>query len=89
METAALSSTCFLRALDIARRQGARSLELRAAVSLARLWRSDGRDSEAREILAPVYGWFFEGQDTPDLREAAALLADLDAEYTMGATEIS
>jgi predicted ATPase len=68
---------CFLLALATARRQGARALELRAAVSLSRLWRSESRDSEARELLAPIYTWFSEGLDTPDLREAAALAAEL------------
>ncbi|MEX5720837.1 adenylate/guanylate cyclase domain-containing protein [Geodermatophilus maliterrae] len=79
----------YLRALEIARRQGARSLELRAAVSLSRLWEANGRRDQARGLLAPVYGWFSEGLDTPDLREAAALLADLDAEYAISATGIS
>ena len=62
------------RALVLAREQEARSLELRAAVSLARLWREQGRTKEARELLAPLYGWFTEGFDTPDLVEAKALL---------------
>jgi predicted ATPase len=68
---------CFARALEIARRQGARSLELRAATSLARLWGEDRRRGEARDLLAPVYGWFGEGFDTPDLRDARALLDEL------------
>src|SRR5262249_19242111 len=63
-----------LRALDVARRQEAKSLELRAAMSLARLWQQRGRRAEARELLAPVYGWFTEGFDTADLQEAKALL---------------
>ena len=67
----------FRRALHIAREQGARSLELRAAVSLSRLLRSEGRDGEARELLTPVYRWFTEGLNTPDLREAALLAAEL------------
>jgi predicted ATPase len=62
------------RALDVARRQEAKSLELRAARSLARLWQQQGKRTEARELLAPVYGWFTEGFDTADLQEAKALL---------------
>ncbi|MBI3628798.1 MAG: hypothetical protein HY217_04325 [Candidatus Rokubacteria bacterium] len=65
------------RALGIARGQQAKSLELRAATSLARLWHGQGKRTEAREVLAPVYGWFTEGFDTPDLLEAKALLAEL------------
>jgi class 3 adenylate cyclase/predicted ATPase len=72
-----LAESCFLRALETARRQGAQSLELRAAVSLSRLWQGDGRGREARELLAPVYARFSEGLDTPDLREAAAVAAEL------------
>src|SRR5262249_11270559 len=58
------------RALDVACRQEAKSLELRAAVSLARLWQQQGKRTEAHELLAPVYGWFTEGFDTADLQEA-------------------
>ena len=58
----------------MARQQGAKLWELRAATSLARLWRDRGKRSEARDLLAPVYGWFTEGFDTPDLKEAKALL---------------
>jgi predicted ATPase len=68
---------CFRRALRVAREQGARSLELRAAMSLSRLLRDEGSDGEARDVLAPIYRWFTEGLDTPDLREAAALAAEL------------
>jgi DNA-binding SARP family transcriptional activator/predicted ATPase len=66
------------RALELARAQEARMLELRAAVSLGRLRRDQGRAAEARELLSPVYGWFTEGHDTLDLRDAAELLADLE-----------
>jgi predicted ATPase len=62
------------RALDIARHQEAKSLELRAAMSLSQLWQQQGKCDEARDLLAPVYGWFTEGFDTADLREAKALL---------------
>jgi predicted ATPase len=65
------------RALDVARRQEAKSLELRAAMSLSRLWQQQGRQAEARALLAPVYGWFTEGFDTADLQEAKALLEAL------------
>ena len=61
----------------MARRQKAKSLELRAAASLSRLWQQQGKYTEAYDLLAPVYGWFTEGFDTPDLREARALLEDL------------
>ena len=64
-------------ALTIARRQGAKSLELRAAMSLARLWQRQGKRDEARQLLAEVYNWFTEGFDTADLQEAKALLAEL------------
>jgi predicted ATPase len=67
----------FARAIKIARQQQAKSWELRAATSLARLWRDQGREAEARDLLAPVYGWFTEGFDTRDLVEAKALLAEL------------
>jgi predicted ATPase len=68
---------CFAAALAVARRQGAKSFELRAAIALARSWRDQGRRAEAHRLLAPVHGWFSEGFDTPDLREANALLAEL------------
>jgi class 3 adenylate cyclase/predicted ATPase len=67
----------FERALAVARQQQAKSWELRAAMSLARLWRDQGKVSEARELLAPVYGWFTEGFDTRDLKDAKALLDEL------------
>ena len=68
---------CFQQALDIARGQQAKSLELRAAMSLARLWQRQGKRAEAYVLLADVYGWFTEGFDTPDLQEAKALLEAL------------
>jgi predicted ATPase len=71
------AETCFQRALAIARRQQAKSWELRAAMSLSRLWRLQCKRDEARELLAPIYGWFTEGFDTADLQEAKALLAQL------------
>ncbi len=64
----------FERALAVAREQQARSWELRAATSMARLWRDQGKRDEARDLLAPVYGWFTEGFDTLDLKDAKALL---------------
>jgi predicted ATPase len=74
---AAKTQTYFERALAVARQQQAKSWELRAAMSLARLWRDQGKVQQARELLAPVFGWFTEGFDTRDLKEAKALLADL------------
>jgi predicted ATPase len=70
----ALAETCFQHALGIARRQQAKSWELRAATSLARLWQHQGKRQEAHNLLAPVYGWFTEGFDTADLQEAKTLL---------------
>jgi predicted ATPase len=67
----------FERALMVARQQQAKSWELRAAMSLARLWRDQGKPQQARELLAPVYGWFTEGFDTRDLKDAKALLEEL------------
>ena len=71
------AETCLQQALAIARRQQAKSLELRAAMSLAHLWQQQGKRTEARELLAPIYGWFTEGFDTADLQEAKALLEEL------------
>ena len=70
---------CFQQALDVARRQSAKSLELRAATSVARLWRDQGKHTEAHRQLADVYGWFNEGLDSPDLSEARQLLQQLSA----------
>ena len=74
---AAKAETYFDRALAVARQQQAKSWELRAAMSMARLWRDQGKRDEARDLLAPVYGWFTEGFDTLDLKEAKALLDEL------------
>jgi predicted ATPase len=68
------SEACFRCAIEVSRGQSAKTLELRAATSLARLWSDRGRNVEARDLLAPVYGWFTEGFDTPDLKEAKILL---------------
>jgi len=74
---AAKAEAYFERALAVARAQQAKSWELRAAMSMARLWRDQGKRDEARDLLAPVYGWFTEGFDTLDLKEAKALLEQL------------
>ena len=71
------AEACFQHALDVSRSQEAKSLELRAATSLARLWQSQGRKQEAHDLLAPVYNWFTEGFDTADLKDAKALLDKL------------
>jgi adenylate cyclase len=68
---------CFIKAIEVARAQQARSLELRATVSLARLWQQQGKVAEARQTLEEIYGWFTEGFDTVDLKEAGALLEEL------------
>ena len=81
---AAKAAAHFERALAVARQQQARSWELRAAMSLARLWRDQGKPQQARELLAPVYGWFTEGFDTLDLKEAKALLDALVPEVEKG-----
>ena len=67
----------FERALAVARQQQAKSRELRAAMSMARLWRDQGKRDEARQVLAPVCGWFAEGFETRDLKEVKALLEEL------------
>ena len=74
---AAKAEAYFERALAVARQQQAKSWELRAAMSMARLWRDQGKPQQAHELLAPVYGWFTEGFDTLDLKEAKALLDEL------------
>jgi predicted ATPase len=73
------SEGCFVQALEVARKQQAISFELRAAMSLARLWRDQGKRDDAHDLLAPIYGWFTEGFDTLDLKEARALLNELHA----------
>jgi predicted ATPase len=74
---AAKAEAYFERALAVARKQQAKSFELRAAMSMARLWRDRGKRDEARELLAPIYGWFTEGFDTLDLKQAKGLLDEL------------
>jgi predicted ATPase len=74
------AEACFQQALDVARRQQAKALELRAALSLARIWQGQGKRAAARELLAASYDWFTEGFDTADLQEAQALLAELGGE---------
>ncbi len=76
-EPASLVSLWYQRAIDFACLQETRSLELRAAIRLGRLWQQQGRAAEAYHLLAPLYGWFTEGFDTPDLIEAKQLLAEV------------
>jgi predicted ATPase len=76
---AANAAMYFEGALAVARQQQAKSWELRAAMSMARLWRDQGKRDEARDLLAPVYGWFTEGFDTLDLKEAKNLLDELSS----------
>jgi predicted ATPase len=71
------AEACFQQALDVTRRQQAKSYELRTTMSLSRLWQRQGKHTEARELLAPIYGWFTEGFDTADLQEARTLLDEL------------
>jgi predicted ATPase len=73
----AVAETCFTQAIVIAQNQQAKSWELRASTSLARLWHQQGKHQEAYDLLAPVYGWFTEGFDTADLKDAKALLDSL------------
>jgi predicted ATPase len=75
---AAQAEACFQQALAIARQQQAKSWELRAATSLARLWQQQAKPAEAHALLAPIYGWFTEGLDTADLQEAKALLDEVE-----------
>jgi len=72
-DNAAEATSCFHQALTVARRQGAKAWELRAATSLSRLWQHQGQRIAAYELLAPIYGWFTEGFDTADLQEARAI----------------
>jgi len=69
---------CFHKAIEIARKQEAKALELRAVMSLSRLWQQQGKKEEARQMLAEIYGWFTEGFDTKDLQGAKALLTALN-----------
>jgi adenylate cyclase len=73
------AEACFLKAIEIARKQQAKSLELRAATSLARLWQQQGKTKEAHEMLSEIYSWFTEGFDTKDLQEAKALIDSLES----------
>jgi predicted ATPase len=77
MNEQAAAENSYRRALEVAQRQSAKFWELRAALDLARLWRDQGKRTEARELLSPIYGWFTEGFDTRDLKEGKALLVDL------------
>jgi adenylate cyclase len=76
-QDATVAEDCFAQALAVAREQGAHALELRAALSLSRLWQRQGRIAEARAVLGESYGWFTEGFDTADLRAAQVLLSEL------------
>src|SRR4029453_16499834 len=76
-ENHAEAEGCLHQALAVARRQQAKSLELRAATSLSRLWQQQGKRAEAHQLLAEIYGWFTEGFDTADLQDAKSLLAEL------------
>ena len=71
------AEACFLKAIDISRKQQAKSLELRATMSLARLWQQQDKQTEAHQMLSEIYNWFTEGFDTKDLQEAKALLEEL------------
>ena len=71
------AEACFLQAIAIAQKQQAKSLELRAVMSIARLWQQQGKQKEAHQLLSEIYGWFTEGFDTKDLQDAKALLEEL------------
>lgn len=73
------AESCFLKAIEIARQQSAKSFELRAAMSLSRLWQRQGKTAEAHALLSEIYNWFTEGFDTADLNEAKALLEELES----------
>ena len=73
------AEACFLKAIEIAQKQQAKSLELRAVMSLARLWQQQGKKTEAHQMLSEIYNWFTEGFDTKDLQEAKALLESLES----------
>lgn len=77
--TEAEAEICFQQAIEIARQQSAKSWELRATTSLARLWQRQGKKAEARQMLAEIYGWFTEGFDTANLKDAKALLEELQS----------
>ena len=79
LHEAAAAEDSYRRALAVARQQQAKLWELRAAMSMARLWRDQGKRDQARELLAPVYDWFTEGFDTLDLKDAKALLDELES----------
>jgi predicted ATPase len=76
----ASAENSYRRAIEVARRQTAKFWELRAAIDLARLWRDEGKCTDARNLLSPIFGWFTEGFDTPDFKAAKALLYELGLE---------
>jgi predicted ATPase len=80
VENQSEADTCFRQSIDLARRQQAKSLELRAAMSLSQLWQHQGMRYDTRQVLSEVYAWFTEGYDTTDLQEAKTILAALGAE---------
>jgi predicted ATPase len=76
-QSEAEAEACFLKAIEVSQKQQAKSLELRATMSLARLWQQQGKQHEARNTLSKIYGWFTEGFDTKDLQEAKRLIEEL------------